>query len=129
TGLMAVGFSPTDPTIQKAVAWLVANQNPDGGWGESCQSDQKKTYVPLGASTPSQTAWAIDALIAVSPKPTPELQRGIRYLLTHNQANDWTTRYPTGGGRPGGTYFAYHSYRWIWPLLALSHYQTKFANA
>ncbi|MED1802545.1 squalene--hopene cyclase [Brevibacillus porteri] len=128
TGLMAVGFSPTDPAIQKAVAWLVANQNPDGGWGESCQSDQKKTYVPLGASTPSQTAWATDALIAVSSKPTAELQRGIRHLLTHNQANDWTTRYPTGGGRPGGTYFAYHSYRWIWPLLALSHYQAKYAN-
>lgn len=128
TGLIAVGFSPTNPAIQKAINWLIANQNPDGGWGESCQSDEKKKYVPLGASTPSQTAWAVDAFIAVSPKPTPELQRGIHYLTHANQTNDWTTSYPTGGGRPGGTYFAYHSYRWIWPLLALSHYQNKYSS-
>ncbi|EJL42438.1 squalene-hopene cyclase [Brevibacillus sp. CF112] len=129
TGLMAVGVSPAHPAVQKAVDWLTRQQNADGGWGESCHSDEQKTYVPLGASTPSQTAWALDALIAVHPRPTPAIERGIDYLSRQSQAADWTTAYPTGGGRPGGTYFAYHSYRWIWPLLALSHYQSKYASA
>lgn len=126
TGMLAVGLPPDHSAIQKAVVWLQRQQNADGGWGESCQSDEKKTYIPLGASTPSQTAWAVDALIAASPRPTAAVERGIQYLTRRRPPGDWTDYYPTGGGRPGGTYFIYHSYPWIWPLLALSHYQEKY---
>lgn len=129
TGLAAVGVTSTHPAVQKAVAWLLGTQNADGGWGESCHSDEKKTYVPLGASTPSQTAWALDALIAVSPEPTPPILRGIDFLSRQSQATSWSVSYPTGGGRPGGTYFAYHSYRFIWPLLALGHFEHKYGSS
>ncbi|MED4585955.1 squalene--hopene cyclase [Brevibacillus choshinensis] len=128
TGMMATGVPTDDPSVQKAVNWLMRQQNADGGWGESCKSDEKQAYVPLGASTPSQTAWAVDALVAVFPEPPPAVERGVQYLLQSGQMQDWTTSYPTGGGRPGGIYFAYHSYRWIWPLLAISHYQNKYGR-
>ncbi|MFM1652317.1 squalene--hopene cyclase [Brevibacillus sp. B_LB10_24] len=127
TGLAAAGLPGDHPAIRKAVAWLLRIQNPDGGWGESCRSDISKKYTPLGASTPSQTAWAVDALIAGGAEPTAELERGIQYLLISLDKRDWTASYPTGAGLPGGLYIHYHSYRYIWPLLALSHYREKYA--
>lgn len=126
TGLQASGISLYHPSILKAVHWLESIQNSDGGWGESCYSDIDKQYTPLGVSTPSQTAWALDALIAVSTKPTDAIIRGITYLIKAKDQQHWTFSYPTGAGLPGGFYIHYHSYRYIWPLLALAHYQQKF---
>lgn len=126
TGLMAVGISPSHPSLQKAVKWIIAIQNKDGGWGESCNSDSEKRYVPLNVSTLTHTAWALDSLIAVSKEPTPDIQKGITYLLEFFDKTDWTTDYPKGQGMAGEFYNHYHSYRYIFPLLALAHYQHKF---
>ncbi len=127
TGLISVGLPPNHPSLQQAINWLKPLQNKDGGWGESCRSDSAKKYVPLNASTLTHTAWALDSLISVSEKPTSEIQRGITYLLDSIDKDDWTTEYPKGQGMAGGFYIHYHSYRYIFPLLALAHYQRKFA--
>jgi sporulenol synthase len=126
TGLSSVGVSLSHSAIQKAVKWLKRIQNPDGGWGESCKSDMEKTYVPLGSSTLTQTAWALDTLISTSNKPTPEIIAGVKFLLENGDREVWTTDYPTGQGMAGGFYIHYHSYRYIFPLLALSHYREKY---
>jgi len=127
TGLTAVIRSPEqNESIRKGADWLVRIQNADGGWGESCSSDRLRRYVPLGESTPSQTAWALDALIAVHPRPTEAMNRGIRRLIASMQEDHWTVSYPTGGGLPGHFYVRYHSYPYIWPLLALSHFRKKY---
>ncbi|WP_240762947.1 squalene--hopene cyclase [Paenibacillus thalictri] len=125
TGLMAVGCPPGHTAVRRAVRWLENVQNTDGGWGESCASDVAGIYVPLGYSTPSQTAWATEALLAAERRPTAAAQRGVRFLLEagHWQTGDWRLRYPTGAGLPGSMYMAYHSYNIIWPLLALSRYR------
>lgn len=126
TGLMAVGADAHHPAVRKATRWLLHIQNEDGGWGESCTSDRIKQYVPLGASTPSQTAWALDALIAVYPEPLPAIDTGIRSLIKQMHTDGWTTRYPTGAGLPGSFYSHYHSYRYIWPFMTLNNYQNKY---
>ncbi|BFT72046.1 squalene--hopene cyclase [Paenibacillus sp. P36] len=128
TGLMAVRTKPDHPAVRKAVDWLLSIQNEDGGWGESCSSDSSKHYIPLGASTPSQTAWALDALIAVCDEPLPAIRKGMRQLLLLLHKDDWTTRYPTGAGLPGSFYSDYHSYRYIWPLFTLSNYKKKYEH-
>jgi sporulenol synthase len=129
TGLQAVGLPASHDTLQKGGKWLLSIQNLDGGWGESCHSDRLLHYVPLGESTPSQTAWALDALIAIQPKPTPAVDQGILRLIASMRENDWKTFYPTGAGLPGNFYSNYHSYRYIWPLLTLSHYRTKYGES
>ncbi|WML44763.1 squalene--hopene cyclase [Neobacillus sp. PS3-40] len=126
TGLTATGISPSHPSLQRAVTWLKGIQNEDGGWGESCHSDIQRKYIPLHTSTLTQTSWALDALIAASPKPTKEIQKGISYLLASLEKDDWTTDYPKGQGMAGGFYIHYHSYRYIFPLLTLAQYKNKF---
>lgn len=128
TGLTAAGLSDDHTSVKKAKTWLILIQNKDGGWGESCKSDSQQAYVPLGASTPSQTAWAVDGLIAASSEPNEAIKRGLRYLIASARLQDWTTTYPTGAGLPGGFYFQYPGYRYTWPLLALAHYKNKYLN-
>ncbi|PQP91268.1 squalene--hopene cyclase [Paenibacillus sp. AR247] len=129
TGLAAAGVPASHDAIQKGVRWLEQIQNPDGGWGESCRSDRIMRYVPLGASTPSQTAWALDALIAVQEQPSPSVDRGVQRLTSLLQQDGGMTAYPTGAGLPGTFYSRYHSYRYIWPILTLSHYKRKYGHA
>ncbi|RLL45482.1 squalene--hopene cyclase [Oceanobacillus piezotolerans] len=126
TGMISTGVDTEHAYIKKSLKWLRDIQNPDGGWGESCYSDINQTYTPLGVSTLTQTAWALDTLIAASDKVTPEIQAGVTFLLDNADIKDWTFSYPKGQGLPGALYFHYHSYRYIFPLLALSHYKNKF---
>ncbi|CAH8708383.1 squalene--hopene cyclase [Paenibacillus thiaminolyticus] len=126
TGLKAAGVSKKHPSMQKAAAWLKSIQNADGGWGESCRSDIQMTYVSLTTSTLTDTAWALDALIAIADRPTTAIQKGITFLLDSLEKEDWTTDYPKGQGMGGAFYIHYHSYRYIFPLLALAHYRNKF---
>ncbi|WP_339803855.1 squalene--hopene cyclase [Paenibacillus sp. FSL R5-0744] len=128
TGLQAVGLPLEHETLQKGANWLLSIQNSDGGWGESCHSDRLLKYVPLGESTPSQTAWALDALITIQPKSTAAVEKGIERLIMSIHEEDWKTSYPTGAGLPGNFYSNYHSYRYIWPLLTLSHFRKKYGQ-
>lgn len=128
TGYAAVHLPREHPSVTKGLQWLLSKQNPDGGWGESCRSDQEKRYISLGISTPSQTAWALDALIAYYDQPTPQIERGIQCLLHLLNQNNWATTYPTGAGLAEQFYVNYHSYRYIWPLVTLGHYRKKYTH-
>lgn len=87
-----------------------------------------KKYVPLGTSSLTQTAWALDALIAVSAKPSASIEKGIAYLIREGKKNDWTTSYPAGQGLANFLYIHYHSYQHIFTLLTLAHYREKYLN-
>ncbi|MBY0028426.1 squalene--hopene cyclase [Priestia aryabhattai] len=127
TGLRAVGISASDPRIIKAINWLKSIQQEDGGFGESCYSASLKKYVPLPFSTPSQTAWALDALMTICPLKDRAVEKGIKFLLNPN-LTEQQIHYPTGIGLPGQFYIQYHSYNDIFPLLALAHYAKKHSS-
>jgi squalene-hopene/tetraprenyl-beta-curcumene cyclase len=122
-GLEAIGFDQNDAMVQQAVEWLRMIQNADGGWGESCGSYDEPNQRGVGASTCSQTAWAVVGLMAGGDYRSESVTRGIAYLLEHqNSAGGWTDPLYTGTGFPRVFYLKYHAYPWYFPLLALAKY-------
>ncbi|MGW2309621.1 squalene--hopene cyclase [Actinomadura luteofluorescens] len=120
--LIAAGVRPGRPAIRDAVAWLERHQRDDGGWGEDLRSYRDRTWIGHGASTPSQTAWALLALLAAGERG-PAVERGVRWLVEHQRPDGtWDEDHFTGTGFPGDFYINYHLYRLVFPLSALGRY-------
>jgi len=123
--LNAVGFPPEAPEVRRAAAWLLARQRDDGGWGEGGESywpDQPHGNAPYSA--PSQTAWALLALMAAGEIDNPAVARGIEFLIASQDANgNWDEPWYTAVGFPRVFYLRYHGYRAFFPLWALARYR------
>jgi len=129
-GLEAIGIDHHEPYVQQAAEWLRMVQNADGGWGESCGSYDDPASRGVGASTPSQTAWAIMGLLAANDTRSDSVARGIAYLLrTQKKDGSWDEQFCTGTGFPRVFYLKYHLYRQYFPLIALTTYSKVMASA
>jgi squalene-hopene/tetraprenyl-beta-curcumene cyclase len=145
--LIAAGVAPSEPCIRRAVKWLEEHQNKDGGWGEDPRSYDSPEWVGRGASTASQTAWALLALHAAAevvgggagrswgvgahPQNAGEhlqaagagsraVERGIAWLVeTQLEDGGWNEPQYTGTGFPSDYYINYHLYRLVFPVMAL----------
>jgi squalene-hopene/tetraprenyl-beta-curcumene cyclase len=129
-GLNAAGVPSDDPIMTRAVDWLAAIQNADGGWGEDCSSYRLdyKGYVPA-PSTASQTAWALLGLMAAGQVDHPAVARGMRYLeATQGKDGLWPQEHYTGGGFPRVFYLRYHGYPKFFPLWAVARYRNLKAG-
>jgi squalene-hopene/tetraprenyl-beta-curcumene cyclase len=123
--LNSAGIAPNSPEIRRAVGWLLSRQHTDGGWGEGGES-----YYP-GAphgdapySAPSQTAWALLALMAAGEVGNPAVARGIAYLVDRQDRDgNWDEPWYTAVGFPRVFYLRYHGYRAFFPLWALARYR------
>jgi len=123
-GLRAIGEDLSAPYIRRAVHWLESKQNSDGGWGESCLSYADLTHSARGESSPSQTAWALLALMSAGVSDSFSLARGIHYLLRHQTRDgSWEEVRHTGTGFPRVFYLRYHWYCQYFPLWALAMYR------
>jgi squalene-hopene/tetraprenyl-beta-curcumene cyclase len=129
--LNAAGVDPQAAVVRKAVDWLAAIQNADGGWGEDCESYalDYKGYKPF-TSNASQTAWALIGLMAAGAVDHPAAARGVQYLIdTQTPDGLWTQDHYTGGGFPRVFYLRYHGYPKFFPLWAVARYRNlKRAN-
>jgi squalene-hopene/tetraprenyl-beta-curcumene cyclase len=127
--LETVGLTARD-YCQRAVAWLRAVQNADGGFGESIASYSDSNRKGQGVSTPSQTAWGLIGLLAASERDDPGVTRAITHLVERqNDDGSWDESEFTGTGFPCVFYLKYHLYRNYFPLYALSRYRNLGENA
>jgi squalene-hopene/tetraprenyl-beta-curcumene cyclase len=120
--LITAGVSIDDERIERAVKWLESVQNTDGGWGEDMRSYADSSWRGRGQSTPSQTAWALLALLAAR-RAGEATRRGVTWLID-NQRGDgsWDEPQFTGTGFPGDFYINYHLYRLVFPVMALGRF-------
>ncbi|MDX1540194.1 MAG: prenyltransferase/squalene oxidase repeat-containing protein, partial [Geminicoccaceae bacterium] len=127
--LNAAGEAPEEPCIRRAVRWLKERQQADGGWGESCASYWAERKAEPVASTPSQTAWALLALMAAGETESDEVARGIAFLRDAPRRDGvWQEDLYNAVGFPRVFYLHYHGYRAYFPLWALARYRNLMAR-
>jgi squalene-hopene/tetraprenyl-beta-curcumene cyclase len=123
-GMRALKWDMNELWLRRGKEWLESVQQPDGGWGERCNTYDDPIYKGQGPSTASQTAWAVMGLCAFDDPENPALKRGIEYLTRMQNADgSWTELETTGTGFPKVFYLKYDMYRNAWPLLALATYR------
>ena len=81
-GLRAIGVDMNEPWIERGRDWLEVRQNEDGGWGETVASYDDPSLRGQGASTPSQSAWALLGLCAFPQVNRKSVERGVRHLVS-----------------------------------------------
>lgn len=128
--LCAVAYSDAgriDSLVEPALQWLKNCQRIDGGWGEGLGTYKGGEAANKGESTPSQTAWALMALLAHLPATDEAITRGVRFLIDSQLVEDdmgfWVEPQYTGTGFPGHFYLHYDLYRHYFPLMALGRYR------
>jgi squalene-hopene/tetraprenyl-beta-curcumene cyclase len=127
--LEACGLEPEHPAMRRAIAWLDSVQNEDGGFGEDIRSYGDPAWRGRGASSPSQTAWALLAYVAANEAQGLPARRAAEWLCDAQQANgDWEEQQFTGTGFPLDFMIRYHLYRLHFPLLALGRLRERLSR-
>ena len=123
-GLATIGFPMDHPALIRAAAWIESVQQPDGSWGESCHTYDDPSIKGEGDPTPSQTAWAVLALVAAGRGDGEAARRGIDWLLGAQKADGtWFDATYTGTGFPSVFYLRYHLYPISFSAMALARYR------
>ena len=123
-GLKAIKFPMDHPELVRAADWIESVQQSDGSWGESCHSYDDPTTKGQGDPTPSQTAWAVLALVSAGRANGDAARRGIRSLVESQKPDGtWYDDTFTGTGFPSGFYLRYHLYLTSFSAMALARYR------
>ncbi len=128
--LVAVGVPTDDPAVRRAIRFLESHQNDDGGFGEDIRSYDDPALRGQGASTASQTAWALLALVAAGEADSETSRRAVAFLVESQRVDGtWDEPYFTGTGFPGDFYINYHLYRLVFPVSALGRWSRALGGS
>jgi len=122
--LNAAGIDMQSPYVIRAVDWLKGRQRDDGGWGEDCASYWQHRRDEVKVSTPSQTSWAVLALMAAGEIDSISVKGGIEYLMNApRDQGDWHEDYFNAVGFPRVFYLRYYGYSSFFPIWTLARYR------
>lgn len=129
-GLESVGLGEVNnDACRQACAFLLAHQNPDGGWGEDLKSIRQKRYVhdPNGSQV-TCTAYAVTGLIAARCSDRDAIQAGVAWLVRRQEnTGEWKQKALEGVfASPGG--MRYPNYKFHFTLGALGKYVAYYGD-
>eukprot|EP01016_Furgasonia_blochmanni_P046533 TRINITY_DN6722_c0_g2_i6.p1 TRINITY_DN6722_c0_g2~~TRINITY_DN6722_c0_g2_i6.p1 ORF type:complete len:680 (+),score=203.09 TRINITY_DN6722_c0_g2_i6:64-2103(+) len=124
--LASVGYNLREEWVMKSINWLLPLQNTDGGFGESTLSYRFKEFIGRGISTPTQTAWALLALLEAEKfgiNVGDSTDRAAEYLVREfHRFGRWFDESSVGTGHRGILFMQYPSYANAFPMVALGRY-------
>ncbi|GKC00085.1 dammarenediol II synthase-like protein [Tanacetum coccineum] len=129
-GLVSAGKRyDNSEAVHKAVNFLLAIQNEEGGWGESFESCPSEVYTPLDGNRTNlvQTSWAMLGLMfggQVERDPTP-LHKAAKILIKAQMDNGDFPQQEITGVYMKNCMQHYAGYRNIFPLWALGEYRKR----
>jgi squalene-hopene/tetraprenyl-beta-curcumene cyclase len=126
TGLTSCGVPGTDPAVVRACEWIIAHQQEDGGWGEDIRALHDPAWIGRGDPTPSQTGWALLALIAAGRADSEPVRAGLEFLVRTQQADgDWVEPWHTWVVHHDGLYWRDSLLRLLYPTMAMADYLAR----
>lgn len=117
--------------VRRAVAWLKSVQRDDGSFGEDNDTYWHPERAGQGREgTSFQTAWAVLALLAAGEDDSPEVRRGVQWLIDTQRSDGlWSEAWFTAPGFPRVFFLRYHGYCVYFPVWALARYRRTIGEA
>ncbi len=132
--LCAFNVAKVDPqaeSVRRAVAWLKAVQNADGGWGEGAES-YEPGYAGLSRGALHRLADGLGPARPDGGRPRRRSRGGAAasiYLRDTQAAHGvWDEARFTATGFPRVFYLRYHGYAKFFPLWALARFRNLKAS-
>jgi squalene/oxidosqualene cyclase-like protein len=119
-GLRAAGLEHGAEPIQRACEFLEGKQLPDGGWGETAESNYTRQYVHAESGQAVMTSWALLGLIQGGRADSTSVQRGVRFLIERQEADGSFPPERIAGMFNKTCAIHYDNYLKVFPLWALS---------
>jgi squalene/oxidosqualene cyclase-like protein len=119
-GLRAAGVDISHSALVRAAEFLVARQLPEGGWGETPESNRQRRYVHADTGQAVMTSWALLALIHAGHRDSDAVRRGVEFLMRRQRPDGtWPAEHIAGMFNKTCA-IHYDNYLKIFPLWALA---------
>jgi squalene/oxidosqualene cyclase-like protein len=119
-GLRAAGLDGSHSALVRAAEFLMARQLPDGGWGETPESNRQRRYVHADSGQAVMTSWALLALIHAGHRDSEAVRRGVEFLVRRQRPDGtWPAEHIAGMFNKTSA-IHYDNYLKIFPLWALA---------